>query len=189
VEWVAWVLFESLPALGAMLFTANFVLLVYWRRRERVRPLLIGLAVAVVLLGVQALVETRREAAMRILAGIEQDVRAAQTESLAAALSPSFDADGLSKAEFLIGVQVALDHVRIHALHRGEVRVREASPDQFVVSAVYLGDVEVDAFRGPVRTRWDITFVRGEPDWQISAIRPRAIEGLQDPSWRRILHE
>jgi hypothetical protein len=178
VEWVTWVLFESLPALAAVLFTVNFVLLVYWRRRERARPLLIGLAVAAILLTVQALVETRREAALRILSGIEHDALAGQTVALAGALAPGFDA-----------VSQVFAHVHVYALHRGAVHVRDSGPDQFVVSVVYLGDVEAHAFRGPVSTRWDITFVRGEQDWQISAIRPRFVEGLHDPSWRRILHD
>ena len=58
MSWFTWIFLESLPALGALLFTVNFFLLVYWRRSGRVRPLLIGLGAAIVLLIVQAAVVT-----------------------------------------------------------------------------------------------------------------------------------
>ena len=86
MEWVTWLLFESVAALGSVLGLVLFALLVHWRRSGQVRPLLLGLGVAAALLLVQVLVVTRREHAGRILAAIERDIVAARTAALEAAL-------------------------------------------------------------------------------------------------------
>ena len=55
MAWLTWFALESTLALAAALFTANFTLLVMWRRTERGRPLLAGLAVSILLLAIQGL--------------------------------------------------------------------------------------------------------------------------------------
>ena len=186
MDWLAWFLLESSPVLGAALFTANFVLLVYWRRSGRVRPLLIGLAVAVALLAVQTLVVTRREHAARILKGIQQDVIAAQTENLGLALSDRFDADGMGPDAFVEFVARQYDRVRVRSVIRSELQVESSQPDQFIVAVAYQADVSTGGYGGWLRTRWDITFERTAAGWRIVRIQPTYIDGMPTPDWNRI---
>ncbi|MFH1746125.1 MAG: hypothetical protein ABIG44_03665 [Planctomycetota bacterium] len=186
MDWFTCVLFESLPILGGLLFTLNFMLLVYWRRSGRGRPLLAGLALTVLLLAIQALVVTHREHARRILAGIERDITAARTENLAAALAPNFDADGFGPEEFLELITRQYERVTVHAVKGSQFHVERSDAQHFVLTVAYRGEVTVNEYSGQIRTRWEITFVRTDSGWRIDGIQPRHIDGLANPSWRMI---
>ena len=186
MEWVTWILFEQPAALGAVLFTVNFVLLVYWRRGGRWQPLVIGLAAAVALLAIQALVVTRREHAILVLKPIEADVLAERTDAIAAALSPEFEASGMGKDAFLAYVKRHYERRSVRGLRRGSVRVRESQPDRFVVTAAYQVNIMSEGFSGVLPTSWDITFVETEGGWQILSVQPRQVAGVSTPSWRQL---
>lgn len=183
MEWFAWLFFESLPALGAALFVINFVLLAYWRRSERVLPLLVGLALAMVLLGVQTLVITRQEHAIRMLAAIERDVVAARTDSLAATLAPDFKTGKMGPDEFLEYVERQYERVRVHSTNRGRLEIIESLPDRFMVEVAYTPDVTVGGYEGRLPTRWRFTFVRTETGWRIASLRPIHVARLSNPGW------
>lgn len=183
MDWLIWLLFESLLALAIVLFIIDFCLLVYWRRRGRARPLLIGLTLSVVLLIVQALVVTRTEQAQRVLAGIEDDILHAHTEHLAAALAPDFTAGRMDAREFVAFVQRQYDHVRVRALNANQWQIRDDGPGRFVASVAYQGDIVLNEYAGMIRTRWDITFIRTDAGWRILAIEPTYIDGLEPPYW------
>ena len=101
MAWLTWFALESTLALAAALFTANFTLLVMWRRTGRGRPLLAGLAVSILLLAIQGFVVTRREHAGRLLRTIERDLLTAQTTGLSAALADDFRTARMDKGSFL----------------------------------------------------------------------------------------
>ena len=183
METVTWVLFENLPVLAAILFTANFVLLAYWRRSGRVKPLLVGLTVAVFLLIVQALVVTRREHAMQILAGIEKDVVASRTEALAEALAPNFRAHGMGRADFLAYVEQQYEHRSVRSVKCTSLRMVRSEPDTFVVAAAYQVDLRDSEYGGVFPTGWEIVFVRTAAGWQISGVRPTYIANIREPGW------
>jgi len=183
MDWLVWFFFESLPALAAVLFTANFVLLVYWRRSGRHRPLLVGVTLALALLIIQALVVTRREHARHVLTAIEKDVLASRRDHLAAAFAPSFTAGRMTRDEFLDYVGRQYHRVHVRQLNCSELRVKESRPDEFVVAVAYQGDITVGDYVGWVRTRWDVTFVRTAAGWQIARLQPRYVEGITDPTW------
>jgi hypothetical protein len=186
--WLNWLLFESLPALGAVLGVVLFVLLVHWRRTRRGRPALIGLVVAVVLLAVQALVVTRREHAERILGLIEKDLVASRTVALAAALAPDFDAGGLDRDGFLAYVRQQLQLVKVRWLDRWALQMEESGGDRFVASATYLADVSGEGYVGSTESRWALTFVRTSDGWKIAAVRPLHVAGLDNPRWQDFGH-
>jgi hypothetical protein len=184
MSWLVWVLFESLPALGAILGVALFVLLVYWRRSGKARALLIGLGIAVVLLAMQALVVTNRERAARVLTGIERDIRASRTDALAAALAPNFESQGLGRDEFVAYARRQLAKVRVRWLERWELNVTEAEADRFVASVTYLADVSVEGMSGTPRSSWRFVFVRTPAGWRISGIECQHVDGHRELSWR-----
>ncbi len=183
MTWLSWFLFESFAALAAVLGVVLFVLLVHWRRTGRSRPLLIGLAVAVLLLVMQALVVTRREHAARLLTPIERDVLASQTTALDAALTPDFTAGDLERAEFLAYARRQFQALRVRWLDRWSLQVNESAADRFVATATYLADIAGDAYSGSIQSRWAITFVRTPAGWRIAHIRPLHIAGLDAPRW------
>jgi hypothetical protein len=172
-----------LPALAVVLFTVNFILLVRWRRGGRARPLLIGLVLSVVLLGVQGVVVTRREHAARVLRPIEHDLTAAQTTRLAAALADDFRAGRMDKEHFLALVARYCDRVRIRSLHRSQLTVRDSQPERFVVEAAYQADLRSDFLSGWIRSRWELTFTHTPDAWRIAVIRPLYVDGFDNPDW------
>lgn len=189
MDWLTWLLFENLLALAAMLFTANFVLLVYWRRSGRAVPLLIGVGLAVILLAVQTLVVTRREHAARVLEDIANDVVAARTDALAAALAPEFRAGEMTSGDFVDYVERQYEKVRVHAVQCSSLSIRNSEDDRFVAAAAYQGDIAAGDYRGWIRTRWEITFARTPAGWQIVQIRPTFIDGIPNPDWNAIDNE
>lgn len=188
MTWLTWFFLESLPALAASLFTANFILLVIWRRGGRVRPLLIGLAVSVVLITVQGLVVTRREHAAALLKGIERDLMSAQTGRLAAALADDFQTGNLDKGQFVALVARRYETLRVCSLHCSQLEVRDCQPDQFIVETAYQADVRGDLGGGWIRSRWELTLSRAPDGWRIAAVRPLYIDGFDHPDWRALDH-
>lgn len=186
MSWLIWLLFESLPALGAFLGVVLFVLLVYWRRSGKGRPLLIGLGVAVVLLVVQALVVTQREQAARVLTRVERDIRASRADALADALAPDFESQGLRRDEFVTYVRRQLSKVRVRWLDRWELTTEDAGPDRFTAVVTYVAEVAVEGMSGIPRSSWNIVFVRTPAGWRIAGIECRHIDGHQGVSWREL---
>lgn len=181
-----WLLFESLAALSAVLGTLLFVLLVYWRRTGRPRPLLVGLGVAVVLLLVQALVVTQRERAAQALDRIAADLLRSRVDALAQSLATDFDAGGRDRTEFTGLVRAKLDQVSIRWLERTGLRVVESGRDRFTVAASYLAEVRADQYDGTFTSRWALTFIRTPDGWRIITIAPEALPWTEHPTWRHV---
>ncbi len=180
---VVWILFESVAALGAILGLALFVLLVYWRRSGNVRPLLIGLAVALVLLTVQKLVVTKREHAGQILDAIVADLIKSRTAALAAALAPDFAGDGLDRDQLLAHAASQLRSVQIRWADRTRLEITEAQRDRFVVTADYLTQIVANEFAATPRSGWSLTFVREPDGWKIARLHCLHIDGVSEPEW------
>ena len=170
--WLRWLFLESFVALASVLFLANFVLLVHWRRSGRPRALLIGLASAIMLLAVQALVVTRHEHAARTLHAIVAEIPLRRVDVLSASLTADFDCDGMDRDAFVKFAQAGLDRVRIEQLHRTLLEVVRSQGDEFAVEVVYLSDTLIgDVFEGYLKSRWEVTFVRRAGEWRIGGIR------------------
>ncbi|NLG43761.1 MAG: hypothetical protein GX547_10975 [Phycisphaerae bacterium] len=186
MAWLSWFLFESTLALAAALFTANFALLVMWRRTGRGRPLLAGLAVSIILLAVQGFVVTHREHAAHLLRTIERDLLTAQTSGLSAALADDFQMGRMDKGQFLDFVARQYGRIRISSLYCSQLEVRDSQPDQFTVEAAYQADLRGDFMGGWVRSRWELTFKRTADGWRIAFLRPIHIDGIQHPDLRAL---
>lgn len=186
MDWLAWTFLENTVALAAVVFVANFVLLVYWRRSGRAKPLLVGLAVSVLLFALQAAVVTRREHALRLLNGIADDIVAARVGALDAALATDFHAGSMDHDDFVEYVERQYDRVRVLKLNRSEFAIVKDEDDQFVAETAYQGDIDAPPMRGWMRTRWELTFKLENGAWRIADIRPLFIDGLDVPSWARI---
>ncbi len=185
VDTLTWLLFESPAALLALLVPILFFLLVYWRRGGRARPLLIGLAVAAVLLIVQAWVVRPREVAGYALGRIELDLLASRTDALANGVSPSFRVGEWDRTRFLDEVSRALEKTQVEFLRRMELRVVRETADEFVVSASYLATVLArDAGGGgSLRSRWQIRFRREYAGWRIVDVKPESIDLVDVSQW------
>ncbi len=184
MAWVVWVLFESRAALAALLGVVLFVLLVHWRRSGRPRPLLLGLAAAVLLLVVQALVVTKREHARRILSAIEQDIVASRTTALAAALAPDFDFPE-GRAGFLELVDHELARIDVRYLERWWLRVERDEGERFTVVVEYSADI-AGVYAGTFQSGWELTFVNTADGWRVQQIRPRHLAGMGNVNWSSI---
>ncbi len=179
----AWVLVESLPVLGLLLFLVNFVLLVHWRRSGRAQPLLITLLVSVVLLSVSFAVETRRETAKRILDAIATDVRFGRVAALDGTLSPDFEAPPMDRATFLDAVRNELRRTKVLWNRRTRFVYEPGDDERFRVKVTYLSQLLTDEFGGPLKTRWEIVFRRIAGDWRIETIEPPTIDGITFRGW------
>lgn len=188
MDWLIWIMFESAVALAAVLGTVLFALLVYWRRGGSPRPLLIGLVVLLVLLILQPLVVTRREHAGRIMSAIEQDIVAARTDALAAALAPGFHAGRRDADAFVAFVRAKMQQIDVHWLERQSLRLEpldSPTSDCFAVSVGYLADV-ANEYEGTIPSRWQIEFTRTPAGWKISTIHCLRLAWLENPTWTEI---
>jgi hypothetical protein len=183
VDTLVWVLLESTVTLAVILALVSFFLLVYWRRSGRPRPLLIGLAVAFVLLGLQALIVTKREHAAATLSRIETDLLASRVEALDRALAADFQAGHMNHESFVDFARRQLKVVEIHWLRRTSPRVEQSQKDSFRISVGYTADVTAHGYVGPVGSRWTITFVREGGGWRIGRIDPPMINRQQFNDW------
>jgi hypothetical protein len=165
--------------LGAVLF----VLLVYWRRTGRVRPLLVGLAVAVVLFVLQATVVTSRERVGRTMDAIQHDLVAQRSNALAAALAPDFEAGGMNRDTFLEYVRRQMERVNVRDLDRTALRIERSEGDRLVVSVSYLASIVMQDYAGDVLSRWSLTFARTPAGWKIVSIQPLHVGGVDRPTW------
>lgn len=186
MDWILWLLFESPPALGGLLFLVNFALLVRWRRGGRSRPLVVALLISVVLLSVQALVTTRDEAIRRAFATIEDALRYGEPAALAPVLAAEFRLDELDRDEFIAQVRQRLTSLKVHWLRRGDIVFVEEAPQRCVVNVNYLADITAPNFGGAFRSRWPVTFTLAPDGWQIAEIGLPLVEGQQLRSWSRI---
>jgi len=179
-------LFESVAGLAAVLAVVLFVLLVYWRRSGRSKPLLIALAVTVLLFVVQTLVVTAREHVAQVMSAIEKDLVHARTAALAVALAPEFETAGMDRDAFVAYVARQMKKVDVRSVERQSLGVEESAGDRLTVTAAYLADVTVQDYAGELLTRWSLTFVRTPDGWQIVAIQPLYVSGIDHPTWTDI---
>ncbi|MBU0616192.1 MAG: hypothetical protein KKI02_00595 [Planctomycetes bacterium] len=186
MDFLVQLLFESRLMLGGCLAVMLFVLLVYWRRTLKPRPLLIGLAIAVVLLVVQAAVVTRWEHADQIMKRIEAGVLASQPEAIAPALSGRFHIaeTNWDDQEFLDRVRQYMQAVDVRTLTRRALEIEENDADQFQIYVSYWADISTRDSAGGLLSRWRIVFVAEEHGWRIISIEPTQMDRTTVRGWK-----
>jgi len=183
MDTLAWLLFESPLALGSLLALVNFVLLVQWRRGGRARPLLIGLGASAVLLLVQALIITQREAADRTMTRIERAVLAGQVGPIADALAFDFRADAFDRDGFIELARTFLRETRVRTLLRQQLEIVESHADRFLVQVSYVAVVSGREYEGAVTSIWRIEFGRDRGAWRIRGVDPLRLN-RSDVTWK-----
>lgn len=190
MDTLKWVLLESRLALGGLLFVINFFLLVHWRRGGRPMPLLIALGVSVVLLVVQGLVETHREAAGDVMQRIERDVEKGDVATLASVLAPQFSTQALreplDRTTFLDWARGQLGAIRVNWLIRSPIEITADRGAQFTIAVTYTADVSIRDYSGPVKTRWAISFERISDQWMITRIDLLEFNNKPVSEWRNL---
>lgn len=184
IDNLTWLLFESRIALGSLLGFVLFWLLVHWRRSLNPRPLLIGLAAALVLMILQAAVVTRRETVAALMDRVEAAIVARRADDLAPLLSAAFRYDDLGRPEFVEFVRGHLERLTVHTTGRGTIQAPVGGDQRFSAEIPYISRVSVRDFAGqPLPTRWRIEFVREDGEWRISEIVPLEIlnQPVRDP--------
>lgn len=173
---LTWLLFESQAALASAAAFILFWLLVHWRRSHNPRPLLIALLVALVLLGVQSLVVTRREAAAALLDRVEAAIVRGRADELSPLLSADFHYGPLSRPEFIEFVRVWMERVQVQATGRGTIGAPQDAGERFSVEVPYLSRVSMREWAGQMLpTRWRIVFVDESGVLRITDITPLEI--------------
>jgi hypothetical protein len=181
---LTWLFFESPAALGACLGLMLFGLLVYWRRTLKPRPLLVGLAIALVLLIVQKVVVTQREHAGLILDSIQADLLASRADAIERSLHDPFSAGRMDRDEFLRLVREKLRTVKIITLSRSELAVTKREAGAFEVEAAFVSRVNIGELgQYPIPTRWMLRFVQDGERWKIRQIEPISLGGRAGVSW------
>ena len=172
--------------LGGGLAVILFVLLVHWRRTLKPRPLQIGLAIAVVLLIVQAAVVTRWEHADRIMQRIEAAVLASQPEPIEATLSEHFHIaeTGWDRADFIRIVRSYMSWVDVHSLSRRKLEVTRNEPESFQIYISYFADASTSDYRHVGLSRWLIQFAHEADGWRIISIEPTQLDRTTVRGWR-----
>lgn len=188
MQWLTWIFLESPLALSAACFVILFVLLVYWRRTGKPRPLLVGLVLAVVAFAAQAFVETRRELADRLLEPVERQAVQGQTQALQALVAPQFAAGELDATEFVALARQRLSDHPLTNIQRLGSHIVESGPDSFVVRNSYyvtgrFGQIGAGSFQCTIR----FDFLRTQNQWKIVAIEPPKIQGVQFDSWTHVV--
>lgn len=183
METLTWILFESVPALGAVLFVVLFALLVYWRRTLRAMPLLIGLAVAAGLLITQELVVTQREHAQRILRQLENAVVAGNVDAIAPWLTSDFTAGDMDREVFLEFADQTLRNVDVVTARRMDLAFRASAADTFTITAAHFAELSATSYEGPASARWELVFVRTPVGWRIAQIEPESLNRQNVRGW------
>jgi hypothetical protein len=163
----------------------EFVLLALWARRRTAasrQAVLIGLAVAVVLITVQAVVRTDREQVAAACRDLADAFRKADLGRFSALISPSYapplgDPGGPAGKQELLDLvkrataEASLEELRLRGFEfeptAGAMRVQfEASCRVITGDRVYHG----------VLSSWELEWRESQDDWQVTQIRvlPRA---------------
>ncbi len=180
---VTWILLESLPVLGGILFVVLFFLLVRWRQGGTARPLLIGLVVALALLLVQAVVVTNRERAILVMRPIERGLLARDAQPVVDALHADFLADRMDATGFGEFVRAQLGNIQVHRLWRSETVVTDSDAQGFVARLTYYAELTARDVRRPLTSVWDLRFEPDQAEWKIRDIRPVRVADRDLADW------
>lgn len=186
MQTLSWLLFESRLVLLAVLFLANFFLLVRWRRGGSARPLLIMLGVSAAVLIVNAAVVTHREHAVAIMGRVERAVLSADADALGRELAPDFAAGDMDRAAFVEYVREQFRQVAVRTVAQLGFDVRAGTSSQFETVVAYIATIDAQRYSGLLQSEWRITFRRDGSRWRISRIEPLTIGRESVPTWRDV---
>jgi len=167
-------LFEGPVRLAIVLVVAVFLLIVIWSRvRSRATGRMVGAGIAAIplLLAVNHLVVTPREALIELCGKLAGLVDEGQGSAVAAYLSDDFEAGGLDRDAFIDRLEDRLKRFRVDDPRLSGFDVSLPTPnDGLAEFDVACSIRSVDAFLDRVLTRWKLTFRRRGDRWRVVRI-------------------
>lgn len=156
-----------------------FALSVAWhlrRTRRSATVLGVGIAVAVLLLVVQKIVVTDREAIDRMVRRLAVAVETKDFDIVAQLIDEDFGTDGGRKADFIAAIKATLTRFEIEGarLHAMKIDIAE---DHATVEFGVLCRLRFSGFDRPSTSRWSLGLVRRGAGWRVREIDPLEIDG------------
>jgi hypothetical protein len=176
VHFLRAVLFEQPLYLIPILVIVLFVLVRVWARRRTARTaraVWIGLAVAVLLLVMQALVVTHRERIVLVCRAMATAVQDGDVPAIASHVADGFEAEGYDKTAFVSRLKQTLTRVHVEDAKLGgfEVTVEGGR----TARAVFTASARLilpDSVTYRSASRWDVHFERISGVWRMVSVKP-----------------
>ena len=156
-----------------------FVLAMAWHLRRTPRSaaaLGVGIAVAVLLLAVQKIVVTDREAIDRTVRRLAVAVETKDFEAVAQLIDDDFGTGDRQKADLIPAIKATLTLFEIEGarLHAMEIDI---SADNATVGFGVLCRLRFNGSGQPSTSRWSLVLVRRDEGWRVQEIHPLDIDG------------
>ena len=166
----------------ALPLTAGLVVFVlaiawHWRRTPRSAVALgVGIAVAVLLLVVQKIVVTDREAIDRTVRRLAVAVETKDFEAVAQLIDDDFGTDGRKKADLIPAIKATLTRFEIEGARLHAMKI-DVSEDHATTEFGVLCRLRFNGFDRPSTSRWSLGLVRRDAGWRVREINPLEIDG------------
>jgi hypothetical protein len=173
IDFLTRVLFESLPLLLVAIAVALAVALAVHRRRFTTgsrRGLLATAGVGVLLIVVQALVVTDREAIQQTLREAASAVQAGDVPALGEQIDEAFSAQGMDKQQLLARSNQMLQRWQVNSARLSGFRI-EVDGDEATVSFRVLCDLRSDSWvQDNTLSLWRLRCVRRPEGWKVQRV-------------------
>lgn len=149
----------------------------HWRRTPRSAIALgVGIAIAVLLLAVQKIVVTDREAIDRTVRRLAVAVEMKDFETVTQLIDDDFGTGGRQKADLIPAIKATLKRLAIEGarLHAMEI---DNSEDHATVEFGVLCRLRFNGLDRPSTSRWSMVLVRRDAGWRVTEIHPLKIDG------------
>ena len=181
-------LFENSLGLALAVVVVVVVLGSVWHQRgtrAALRNWVIGIVVGVVLLVIQKLVVTDREAVDAVLRELVRAVDERDPAPIVARIDERYLADGLTRAEVVPLIEAMLAGTEVEQPIVRGLEITVAYDTAFVQFSVVCR-VRSRGFVQPTRSNWKLDFVRRGEAWKVQAIQPMTINGQDVSSIREL---
>ncbi len=155
-----------------------FALTIAWhlqRTRRSATALGVGIAISVLLLAVQKMVVTDREAIDRTVRRLAVAVETKDFEIVAQLIDDDFGTGDRKKADLIPAIKATLTRLEIEGarLHAMEIDISE---DYATVEFGVLCRLRFNGFDRPSTSRWSLVLVRRDAGWRVREIHPLEID-------------
>jgi len=167
---------DTVPLLFVVVL-AVVVMGIVWQRLQTPRALRVwiaGSAVGVLLLIVQKLVVTDREAIEQTVRQLAFAVDASGIDGIAPHIDAAYDADTLDKSELMTLIEVTLKRVDVSNARLDQFKI-EVAGDTGTASFRAISRLSGRGMEQPVLSFWEIEFARRAEAWRVTTIVPREI--------------
>ena len=183
---IQFLLEDTIPLLIVVVLTV-VVLGIVWSqyRTPRMRSVfVVGTVIGVLLLLLNRLVETDREAIELAVRRLGVAVEANDLAAIAAGIDDAYAAEGFDKETLLPLIEISLGRIDVEAARLSKFEI-EVAGDQAVVEFQAFCRLRSRGFEQPVLSRWALDMTRSEDGWRTTAIKPlvfnkQKVDGLSD---------